>query len=68
MSKTLRKHSWDFSEKEIPDGIKYGHDSKKLCEHCRSDRMNKRNLEAYSFGGRAIRCLCEKIRLTRIIE
>ena len=70
MSKTMRKivFGWDeiFGEIEIADGVKYGHDAGRFCEHCRSDRMNKRNSEAVKFGGRSVRCVCEKIRLVRL--
>ena len=66
LSKTLRRHYWDFDEKEIADGVKYGHDAKKLCEYCRSDRLNKRNMEAVKFGGREVRGLAEKVRPQKI--
>jgi len=68
MTHTYRKHSWDFSEKEIADGVKYGHDVGRFCSHCRSDRMNKRNIEASTFGGRAVRSVCEKVRLNPIVN
>ena len=66
MGKTYRKHYWDFDEKLIADGVKYGHDSKKICAWCRSNRLNKRNIELAKFSGGSVRGNAEKVVLQKV--
>ena len=62
MGKTYRKINGEV----IVDGVRIGHDYDRSCSWCRSDRLNKRNIELAKFGGGSVRGNAEKVVLQKV--